>query len=671
MSLRFSYAIALLLLLAKTQAQVTYFEMAPGTITLTCPLPSQHNIVDADINTAFPPVAGGDANCGVNLSANNYQHSLDMITTVTNNQGYCWQLSFPLSAMGYCLNDTLWIYNGPNTSSPLMTSLVWGANAGFITNSNANPSGAPATSIGTSVTFRLKSDAADSRRGHNITLTCVTCPSAPANNECSGAILLTPGSTCVYTSGTTFLATQSLPGCVGNANDDVWFRFTANNSNQTITVAPTTATMDPVIQLYSGTCAGLTSLYCQNAGGVNVTETLNATGLTIGQTYYIRVYDFSGNPNTNNYNFNICVVGSSPSDCAGAAQVCNSSSISASNNGIGTQEFNAATFGCLVSGEHNSAWYWFTAGTSGTMEFSIASVGGVWQDADFALWQPSNCSNRCGTTGAPIRCSYATASAAPGFGLPPYSTGSTIYETMHTSESAVGGGNVHGYVNATPLTASQCYVLLVDIFAGPASYNLTWTLSGGATFQNCVLPIDLLYFTGDYSNGMNRLKWATATELNNDYFTLERSADGEDFQEIARVNGAGTTVSVTHYQWIDRFPLPGTNYYRLRQTDKDGNYQYTSVISVYNPRVLQLAPVVYPNPNADGLYYVSVKTAGEVEMLVNIHDALGRLLQQRSVFFYGSDVELVDVSDLPPGTYYLSLTDVREGSVYTTRLLRY
>ncbi|MCS6991553.1 MAG: T9SS type A sorting domain-containing protein [Chitinophagales bacterium] len=656
-------------------AQATYYEMVPGTINLTCPPPIgvTYYVIDPDISIA-PPGPGGDALCPPNSnSALNYQNSLDMITTVTNAQGYCFQLSFPLNAMGYCPNDTLWIHNGPSTASPLLTSLVWGANAGFCTNSNSNPAGAPATTTGTSVTFRVKSDGIDSRRGHNIQLSCVTCPSAPANNECAGAIQLSPSANCVYTSGTTFLATQSLPGCTGTANDDVWYRFTANNTTQTITVAPTTATMDPVIQLYSGSCSALTSLYCQNAGGVNVTETLTATGLSIGATYYIRVYDFGNNPNTNNYSFNICVVGASITDCAGSAQVCGTSSFSMTNSGVGQQEHNGATWGCLVSGEHSSAWYWFSFATGGTFEFNAASVGGVFQDADFAIWQPTNCTNKCGTINvAPTRCSYATAAANPHPALPPYSTGCSLYETaVQTTETAAGGGVVHAYVNALPVTAGQCYVLLLDIFSGSASYTMNWTLSGGASFQSCVLPIDLLYFNGENVGGINHLSWATATEHNNDYFTLERSADGEEFTEIARISGAGTSVAVTRYQWQDRFPLPGLNYYRLRQTDKDGAYQYTGVIQVYNPRALPLAPVIYPNPNDEGIYYVNLKTEDPTPVLLTVTDALGRLLEQRETTFWGSDVEQINVSDLPSGTYYLTLTDLYTGMRYTSRLVRF
>lgn len=135
---------------------------------------------------------------------------------------------------------------------------------------------------------------------------CVTqAPAPPANNNCSGAAPLTVNTACIPTAGTTVGATPSVPGCAGNADDDVWYSFVATNAVQTITVNPS-AGIDPVLQLFSGTCASLTGLYCQDAGLTGGQEVISAVGLVPGQTYYIRVYDYyTGNAGT----FNICVTG--------------------------------------------------------------------------------------------------------------------------------------------------------------------------------------------------------------------------------------------------------------------------------------------------------------------------------------------------------------------------
>ena len=77
-----------------------------------------------------------------------------------------------------------------------------------------------------------------------------------------------------------------------------------------------------------------------------------------------------------------------------------------------------------------------------------------------------------------------------------------------------------------------------------------------------------------------RLDWSTASERNNDYFTIERSASGQDFEEVARVDGAGNSVSTVNYTDRDPWPLPGTSFYRLRQTDFDGTTSVSNMVPV-------------------------------------------------------------------------------------------
>ncbi len=139
--------------------------------------------------------------------------------------------------------------------------------------------------------------------------TCVTLPPpAPGNDNCAGAKVLTVNSSCVNTSTTSYGATQStIAGCSGTADDDVWFMFTANNYTQTIQVAGSSG-MDAVVELFSGTCGSLSSITCEDATFTGGTETINATGLAPGTTYYVRVYDYYS---TGGYPFTVCITGAS------------------------------------------------------------------------------------------------------------------------------------------------------------------------------------------------------------------------------------------------------------------------------------------------------------------------------------------------------------------------
>lgn len=137
---------------------------------------------------------------------------------------------------------------------------------------------------------------------------CVTTPPPPPSNDaCGGAISLTINTSCNYTNATSLNASQSLPGCAGTADDDVWFSFVATNSVHTITVDPS-VNMDPVVQLYSGTnCGNLVSMVCMDNGFTDDNEVINAVGLTVGNTYWIRVYDYYAS--TGGFPFQICVTG--------------------------------------------------------------------------------------------------------------------------------------------------------------------------------------------------------------------------------------------------------------------------------------------------------------------------------------------------------------------------
>ena len=159
--------------------------------------------------------------------------------------------------------------------------------------------------IGNVYRVRIYHYAAGSGTG-TFTICCTVASPAPSNNECAGATPLTVNTVCTPTAGTTEGATQSLAGCSGNADDDVWYSFVATNAQQTITVTPTVANLDFVFQVFSGSCAALTSESCVDLTYMDDPETAQIVGLTAGQTYYIRVYDYYAGSSGS---FSICVTG--------------------------------------------------------------------------------------------------------------------------------------------------------------------------------------------------------------------------------------------------------------------------------------------------------------------------------------------------------------------------
>ena len=106
------------------------------------------------------------------------------------------------------------------------------------------------------------------------------------------------------------------------------------------------------------------------------------------------------------------------------------------------------------------------------------------------------------------------------------------------------------------------------------------------------LPIELLYFKGSVYNSDNILHWSTASEDNNDYFTIEKTKDGIDWEIVTRESGAGNSSNQLYYSSVDENVESIINYYRLKQTDYDGKFKYSDIISIDNRRNLESKEVV-------------------------------------------------------------------------------
>ena len=138
------------------------------------------------------------------------------------------------------------------------------------------------------------------------------------------------------------------------------------------------------------------------------------------------------------------------------------------------------------------------------------------------------------------------------------------------------------------------------------------------------LPIELIDFKAKIQNHTVKLEWTTAAEINNDFFTIERSADAINFVAIQTIQGAGNSMQAIHYEAFDFSPLSGESYYRLRQTDFDGK----STVS-------KMVPVNFSNGNNTINFniinnFLSVNSAQGNPISVSIYDVTGKLLIQKA-----------------------------------------
>ncbi|MBI5540251.1 MAG: T9SS type A sorting domain-containing protein [Bacteroidia bacterium] len=206
-------------------------------------------------------------------------------------------------------------------------------------------------------------------------------------------------------------------------------------------------------------------------------------------------------------------------------------------------------------------------------------------------------------------------------------------------------------------------------FTGPGeTFGFTnSTIPTNTTVSNGSLPIEIASFTSLVENGVVKIDWATSTEINNDFFTIERSKNGVDFEEIEKIKGQGNSNTLTNYNFIDSNPLHGNSYYRLRQTDFDGKSTLSDLISVNLSKIekLPLTFEVFPNPitkNENSNINITAFEP-ETEVLVVVRNLLGQELYSKVLItdFSGNSISAIDLeNNLPAGTYIIIGTSLNQ-----------
>jgi hypothetical protein len=170
-------------------------------------------------------------------------------------------------------------------------------------------------------------------------------------------------------------------------------------------------------------------------------------------------------------------------------------------------------------------------------------------------------------------------------------------------------------------------------------------------FPSFYLPIELLSFNAKVEGENIQLDWSTASETNNSYFNVERSADGINFASIYKVNGAGNSSQTLNYASLDNKPLAGLSYYRLKQTDFDGKTSYSSKESVVFNFWHNFTLNIYPNPFSSETTFHTTKNLNEASLMV--YNSFGEVVK-RMTNIYGQTFTFQS-ENLPSGLYYINL----------------
>jgi len=219
-------------------------------------------------------------------------------------------------------------------------------------------------------------------------------------------------------------------------------------------------------------------------------------------------------------------------------------------------------------------------------------------------------------------------------------------------------GCVNKLTNATTIISPQ----YIDTFGNNFAVQFNTSSFSSFYFSNpdmVALPVQLVHFWGNMQNRVTQLQWETSNENNSDYFSIERSIDGTNFQPIGKVSAAGQANDTRRYQYFDKDVTSitaSTIYYRLRLADKDGKFTYSKIISF---SLLQgNGFTLYPNPVQKQLN-IKVGQIQEGRMLIQLTDLNGRVIQAFNKYVGANSIINMEVSQLKPGVYILQVKNDR------------
>lgn len=480
------------------------------------------------------------------------------------------------------------------------------------------------------------------------------------NDDCSNAMNLWVGASCNYqmectytnypspTTDATDEAWETAPASwsQGEELNTVWFKFTALATSTRIQI-PTndgTSTTDPHVGIYSGSCGSLTLVASQEdlAGGGGPGSTNRGVDLTFATTiddvYYIQ-YDSDDVTGCNNICLSSADGLSTPAnnDCASATALTLNTPVNG-NNWLSSAD---GTFSCGET--DNSVWYKYTAASTAAHYFSITDQTG---------------------------CSSENNSSSLHTNLYAANLQMTVYNTASCTPTSANEMDCADYINTNTLevsanlTSGNTYLILVDGLGG-ASCGFSMR---AATIS--ILPIRLLSFEGENQGNINLIKWTTVSEINNNYFTVERSEDAVNYITLDTIKGATNSNEYLSYSFIDVNPIKGIGYYRLTQTDNDGKISYPSKIIAIDYSDQRSVFNVYPNPSDGKSIILEIKEFPEKEILIVVTNALGLTYYSKIVQLNknGESIEIIDpYHNLPAGIYLIKASS--KSQLYSQKII--
>ncbi len=501
------------------------------------------------------------------------------------------------------------------------------------------------------------------------------------------------------------------PTCGSYAGGDLWYSLTVPASG-TIKIGTYSGTLNDIamsVYSVSGGCSStFTQIACDDNSGFGNMPEITLTGQTPGNTLYIKLWDNNNNQtgtfeiDAADLSSNYCVTGNGIDQSNGCAQL-----TAASNNQVSsiwdaddkldfsvnwTYDFTVnlgnndggADGICFVI--HNDPNGLQTTGTAG----GAMGAGGITnsliveidtylntEDRDdgltgvicsggpdpdhIDLWLNGNVNPfaDCSWQGPGARIITNAVNLTNGGtnynienGLNhtlrvSYNTGSqTLTATVMNAATTV----TYGTVSYNPVNPTTLFGTNNPYFGFTGSTGGLNNQQSACLAASLVLPITLIQFDAECKNGKTILNWSTSSEINNDYFTIEKSEDALNWEEIAFISGAGNNSSILNYSWTDENNTSKISYYRLKQTDFDGKHEYFDMISASCKNENNLN--IYPNPFNKTLR-INLAEIVSYPFEIAIYSSMGQLVYQKTISEPQS--ELIIESDFKPGSYFLNV----------------
>jgi hypothetical protein len=166
------------------------------------------------------------------------------------------------------------------------------------------------------------------------------------------------------------------------------------------------------------------------------------------------------------------------------------------------------------------------------------------------------------------------------------------------------------------------------------------------------LPVELIAFDAICEDGNVNMNWSTASEHNNAYFTIERSLDAVNWENMVSSDGAGNSTQLLQYNWMDAEPIRAPRYYQLKQTDFDGAFTYSEMVYVKDCSIADNSLTILPNPASE---YVQLSLSNGKIMSFQVMDSRGQVVAEEHFKEQASFYDLA-IATIQPGVYLVHVS---------------